>query len=113
MASTPSVPIVSGSDLTTSWVKLYTVPAANNRIVIDAAVFNNYSSSNVTVSIRIAQGATADTFDETATEQKVRAQDNFLAPSIIGQAIGTSGTIWAKASANSSVNANITATLIT
>lgn len=113
MANTPSIPIVSGFDLTTSFQDLFLVGSGITRIIVDAATFNNYSSANVTITIRIAQSGTTDIFDEIITTETIRAKKNFLAPSMIGQAIGTAGVIQAKVSANSSVNANITATKIT
>jgi hypothetical protein len=113
MASTPSTPIVSSFDLTTSFQTLYTVPAPYNRVSIDAAVFNNYSSSNATFTVRIVQSGTSDSLDEIITAKQIRAQSNDLAPSLIGQALLQGATIEAKASANTSVNCHITATLIT
>lgn len=111
MASTPLVP-TGGIDLTTSFETLYTVPVNKARAGIDAATFNNYSSSNVTITIRLVQSGSGDVFDELVTTETIRAGKNYLAPGIIGHALLTGGTVQAKVSANSSVNANITVTEI-
>jgi len=111
MATTPLTPIVSAFDLTTAWQQLYTVPSDQLSAGIDAAVFNNYSSLNVTYSVRIVQSGTATTLNELISDKTIRANKNDLAPSIIGQAIQVGGTIEAKASANSSVSVAMTATL--
>lgn len=112
MASTPLIPVTSGADLTTSFQDLYTVPADKARAGIDAATFNNYSSANVTITIRLIQSGTGDIFDEIITKETIRTGKNFLAPAMIGQALLTGGKIQAKVSVNSSVNANITVTEI-
>ena len=112
MASSPLTPIVSGFDLTTAWQPLYQVPTTALRVGIDAAVFNNYSSSNITYSVRIAQDAVGGQLDEIISDSEIRAGNNNLAPAIIGQAILSGGTIEAKASANSSVSVTITATIV-
>jgi len=112
MASNPLIPGVSGFDLTTSFQDIYEVPADKARAGIDAATFSNYSSANVTITIRLVQSGSGDIFDELITEEKIRAKKNFLAPGIIGQALLTGGKIQAKVSANNAVNANITVTEI-
>ena len=112
MASTPLVPLVSGFDLTTSFQDIYTVPADKSRAGIDAATFNNYSSANVTITIRLIQSGASDIFDEIITAETIRAGKNFLAPAMIGQALITGGVIEAKVSVNNSVNANITGTTV-
>jgi hypothetical protein len=112
MASNPLINAVSGFDLTTSFQDLYTVPSNKSRAGIDAATFNNYSALNVTITIRLIQSGTGDIFDELVTTETIRAGKNFLAPSIIGQALISGGKIQVKVSANSSVNANITVTEI-
>lgn len=113
MASTPLTPIVSAFDLTTDWLTLYTVIAPLNRVGIDAAVFNNYSSNNVQFSVRIVQGGVASSLNEMITDKNIRAEGNDLAPAIIGQAISVGGIIEAKATVNSAVSVNITATTFT
>jgi hypothetical protein len=112
MATTPATPIVSAFNLTTAWQDLYTVIAPSSRVSIDAVVFNNYSSDSVTFSARIVQSGTGTDLNEVITEKDIRAQGNDLAPSMIGQALTLGGKIQAKASVDSSVNVNITATLI-
>ena len=112
MASNPLTPIGEGFDLTTSYQAIYTVSAGVARAGIDAIVFNNYSSSNVTISVRVSQSATHDVFDEIVTDRIIRANDNFLAPGLIGQALLTGGTIQALVSANSSVSGKLTVTEI-
>ena len=110
MASTPLTPIVSAFDLTTAWSILYTVEPPINRIGIDAAVFNNYSSGNVEFSVRIVQNGVATSLNEFITDKNIRSEGSDLAPAIIGQAVLLGGTIEAKASANISIGVNITAT---
>lgn len=112
MATTPLFPIVSAFDLTTDWKTLFTVESPTNRIGIDAAVFNNYSANNIQFSVRLVQSGTPGDLNEIITDKDIRAEGNDLAPAMIGQALTLDGTIQAKASANSSVNVNITATLI-
>ena len=112
MATTPLTPIVFGGNLTTAWQNIYTVPTDKDGIGIDAAVFNNYSTSTATYSIRLVQAGSATNLNEVITEKNVRAKANDLAPAIIGQALVTGGIIQAKASANDSINANITATVV-
>jgi len=113
MASRPLTPVGTGFDLTTAFQVLYTVPADALRAGIDAIVFNNYSSLNVTVSIRISQTSTTDLFDEVITDETIKKGKNFLAPGIIGQAILTGGVLEAKVSANDSVNGKLTVTEVT
>ncbi len=112
MASVPLIPIVSGFNLTTLFQDLYTVPSNKSRTGIDAATFNNYSSANVTITIRLIQSGSGDIFDEIITDEQIRAGKNFLAPAMIGQSLLSGGKIQAKVSVNDSVNANITATEI-
>jgi len=112
MASNPLVIAASGVDLTTAFQDVYLVPSDKARAGIDAATFNNYSSSNVTITIRLVQSGADDVFDELVTAETIRAGKSYLAPSIIGQSLQTGGIIKVKVSANSSVNANITVTEI-
>ena len=112
MASNPLINAVSGFDLTTSFQDLYTVPSNKSRAGIDAATFNNYSASNVTITIRLVQSGSGDVFDELVTTETIRAGKTYLAPPIIGQALGFGGVLQAKVSADNSVNANITMTEI-
>ena len=112
MATTPLTPIVQAFDLTTSYQTIYTVTSPTNRIGIDSAVFNNYSAANVTYSVRLIQSGTGTSLNDVITDKTIRAYKNDLAPAIIGQALTIGGVIRAKASANSSVSCDITATLI-
>ena len=112
MATSPLQPIVKAFDLTTSYQNVYTVPSDKLGIGIDAVVFNNYSSSNITYSVRLVQTGTATVLNEIITESSIRAKDNNLAPAMIGQALIKGGIIQAKASANTSVSLDITATII-
>ncbi len=113
MATKPLTPIVFGGNLTTAWQTIYTVPTNNEGVGIDAAVFNNYSSSTVNYSIRLVQVGTPTDLNEIITEKGIRAKANDLAPAMIGQALVKGGIIQAKASANNAINANITATIVT
>ena len=112
MASNPLIPVVSGFDLTTDFQDVYTVPSDKLRVGIDAATFNNYSSVNITITVRLVQLGDGDVFDEIITNEVIRAEKNFLAPAMIGQALISGGKIQIKVSANSSVNAQITVTEI-
>ena len=110
MASTPLTPIGDGFDLTTSFQDLYTVPADALRAGIDAVVFNNYSSANVTITIRLIQSGSGDVFDEVVTTRVIKALKNFLVPEIIGQSLLTGGKLQAKVSADDSVSGKLTVT---
>ena len=112
MATTPLQPIVSGVSLTTAFQNLYIVPTGKAGIGIDAAVFNNYSASTANYTIRLIQSGASSELNEIITEKNIRSLSNDLAPAMIGQALVTGGIIQAKASANNSVNVNITATII-
>jgi hypothetical protein len=112
MSSLPLTPAVSAFDLTTSYQAIYTVPASSLRAGVDAVVFNNYSPANVDYSVRITQGGASTVLNEIITGKTVRALSNDLASAMIGQAILSGGTIEAKASVNSSINAAITVTLV-
>tara|TARA_R110000772_G_C13102263_1_gene419844 strand:+ start:273 stop:617 length:345 start_codon:yes stop_codon:yes gene_type:complete len=112
MATTPLQPIVFGGKLTTSFQDLYVVPAGKAGIGIDAAVFNNYSTSTATYTVRIIQAGASSELNEVITEKNIRAKANDLAPAMIGQALVTGGIIQAKASSNSAISVNITATIV-
>ncbi len=112
MTSSPLTPIVSAFNLTTAWQALYTVPTTNSRVGIDAAVFNNYSATNATYSVRLVQNGTATQLNEIISNAQIRAGQNNLAPAMIGQSVLKGGVIEAKASLNSAVSATITATLV-
>lgn len=112
MASLPLTPITSGFNLTTDWQVLYQIPSDVLRAGIDAAVFNNYSTSNVNYSVRITQDGSGSQLDEVISNAQIRAGQNNLAPAIIGQAILSGGTIEAKASINNSVSVALTATVV-
>lgn len=112
MASNPLTPVGAGFDLTTVFKTIYTVPADKLRGGIDAIVFNNYSSTNKTISIRLIQSGTGDIFDEVVTDRTIRGKDNFLAPGLIGQALLSGGILQAKVSVNNSVNGKLTVTEI-
>ena len=112
MANTPGIPIVSGFDVTTSFTTMYT-SASNIRTVLDSVTFNNYSDLTVELSVRIVQnGDSSSSLTELITNRKIRPGDSYLASELLGQSIGKSGTIEAKASTALSINANITATEI-
>lgn len=110
MASTPLIPLVSGFDLTTAFKTLFEVSAGVDFTGIDSVVFNNYSMSNVNVSVRLVQSGTGTVLNEVITEKLIRSKESFLAPSLIGQSIQSGGKMEAKASVNSSINVNITGT---
>ena len=112
MASSPLTPIVSGFDLTTDWQVLYQVPSDALRAGIDAAVFNNYSASNVDYSVRLTQDASGGQLDEIISNSPIRAGQNNLAPAMIGQAVLSGGTVEAKANVNNSVSVTLTATIV-
>jgi len=112
MATTPLTPIVYGKGLTTAWVDIYTVPAGKGGVGIDAVVLNNYTATKQSFSIRLVQAGAATELNEIITDVTIRSFDNNLAQAIIGQALVTGGKIQAKASANDSINIQITATVI-
>jgi len=112
MASNPLINAVSGFSLTTEFQTLYAVPSGKSRAGIDAATFNNYSTANVTITIRLVQDELSDILDELVTEETIRAGKSYLAPPIIGQSLINGGKIQVKVSADNSVNANITVTEI-
>lgn len=112
MATTPLQPIVFNKGLTTNYTQIYIVPTDKKGIGIDAVVLNNYTDTSQDFSIRLVQNGTPGDLNEVITEVNVRAKSNNLAPAMIGQALVTGGIIQAKASANSSININITATII-
>jgi hypothetical protein len=113
MASRPLTSAFSAIDLTTDWQTLYLSEGDVIRAGIDAVVFNNYTSSNVTFSVRIVQAGTATVLNELITDKDIRAESNDLSPAIIGQTIVAGGTLQAKASANNSISATGTVTEIT
>ena len=112
MATSPLQPIVFNQGLTTAWSTLYTVPADKGGIGIDAVVLNNYTATSQDFSIRLVQSGTPNDLNEVISQSNIRAKSNSLAPAMIGQALVTGGIIQAKASADSSININITATII-
>jgi hypothetical protein len=112
MATTPLQPIVFNKGLTTDWVNIYIVPTDKKGIGIDAVVFNNYTDTKQTFSVRLIQAGTPNDLNEIISFKNVRANGNDLAPAMIGQALVTGGIIQAKASASDSINVNITATII-
>ena len=112
MASRPLTSAFSAFDLTTDWLTLYTPSGDALRSGVDALVFNNYTSTNQTFSVRIVESGTATILNELITDKKIRAFSNDLAPSVIGQAIVSGGVLQAKASTNSSISAIGTVTEI-
>jgi len=112
MATTPLTPIVFNKGLSTDWTTLYTVPTGKQGIGIDAVVFNNHTTTKQTFSVRLIQTGTPNDLNEVISLKNVRANGNDLAPAMIGQALVTGGIIQAKASANDSINVNITATVV-
>tara|TARA_R110000787_G_scaffold138291_2_gene251944 strand:+ start:338 stop:682 length:345 start_codon:yes stop_codon:yes gene_type:complete len=113
MSTKPLQPIVFNFGLTTAWSTLYTVPPATETIGIDAVVFNNYTTTSQNFSVRLVQAGVPNDLNEVITDSDLRSQSYSLAPAIIGQALVTGGLIQAKASANDSINVNITATITT
>lgn len=112
MSSNPLIPKGAGFNLTTAFQTLYTVPDDKSRAGIDAIVFNNYSSTTQTITIRLIQAGSGTIFDEVVTDRPIRAKDNFLAPGLIGQALLKGGKLQAKVSANDSINGKLTVTEI-
>ena len=112
MALSPLIPIVSGFDLTTDWQVIYEAPGDVSRVGIDASVFNNYSAANVDFSVRLSQTEAGSQLGEVISNETIRAGKNNLASAIIGQAVASGGIIEAKASANDSISATLTATLV-
>lgn len=113
MATIPLSPVVSGASLDTEYKTLYSVPVGTSRIGIDAVVFNNYSATTATYSVRLVQSTPGNVLDEVITEKSVRAKSNDLGPAMIGQALLTGGEIQAKASIAGAINVAITVTEIT
>lgn len=113
MATTPLQPIVFGGDLTTVYQDIYTVPTGTKSVGIDAVVLNNYSANSQTYSVRLLQVGAATDLNEIISEKNIRAQSNDLAPSMIGQGLVSGAKIQVKASANNSINMQVTATVIT
>lgn len=112
MATTPLQPIVFNKSLTTAFSDLYTVPTGSGGVGIDAAVFNNYSTSTESFTVRLIQVGSSSELNEVITEKSIRAKANDLAPAIIGQALTAGGVIQAKASSNNAISVNITGTVI-
>lgn len=112
MAITPLTPVVSGISLGTAYATIYTVPVDVTRVGIDAVAFNNYSSVNADLSVRIVQSGAGGILNEIITEEPVRAKNNNLGSALIGQAIISGGEIQAKSSVANTINANITVTEI-
>ena len=113
MASRPLTPGFSAVDLTTAWQTLYTSTEVDVlRTGIDAIVFNNYTASNATFSVRIVQEGTATLLNELITDKDIRAGANDLASAVIGQTVIVGGTLQAKASANNTISATGTVTEI-
>jgi len=113
MANAPGVPIVSAFDVTTSFTQMYLSPTGVSRTIIDSVTFNNYSNNTVTLSVRIVQnGGTSDELSEIITTREIRGGGSYLAPELLGQAIGQGGVIEVKASVASSINATLTATTV-
>lgn len=112
MATTPLTPIVFNKGLTTDWIELYIVPTDKLGAGIDAVVCNNYTTTKQNFSVRIVQSGSSSDLNEIITEVSIRAKGNNLAPAMIGQALLTGGIIQAKASANNSININVTATIV-
>jgi hypothetical protein len=112
MASNPLTPIGGGFDLTTDFQTIFTPDQGVLRAGIDAIVFNNYSAFTTSITIRLSQAGTPDIFDEVVTNAKIRANDNFLAPGLIGQAILFGGILQAKVADNNRVNGKLTVTQI-
>lgn len=112
MASTPFFVVASGVDLTTVFQTLFTVPT-NETLGIDAAVFNNYATTNADITVRLIKSGVGGVLDEVVTDRTIRAKESFLAPAMIGQALQTGGKIQAKASVNSRISAHITGTIVT
>ena len=112
MASIPLIPSPGVKDLTTDFQSVYTVPNNRLRAGIDAVVFNNYTEDNVTITIRVYQSGLGTIFNEIVTNEIIRAGKNYLAPSLVGQALFTGGSVQAKVSVIESVNSNITVTEI-
>ena len=111
MATTPLQPIVSGVDLTTDFEDVYTVPLGKDSVGIDAVVFNNYTDTTQSFTVRLVQIGTSTSLNEIITDKEVRPFRNDLASAMIGQALTAGGKIQVKASATSSINVNITATI--
>jgi len=112
MSSSPLTPLVNAFDLTTDWQVLYQVPTTALRTGIDASTFNNYTTGNVTYSVRIVQEGVGGVLNALIIDKTIRAGESDLSPAIIGQSILKSGVIEAKCSANSSVSVNITGTVM-
>jgi hypothetical protein len=88
------------------------VPLNKKGIGIDAVVFNNYTGNSQTFTVRLIQAGASTELNEVITEENIRKKGRDLAPAMIGQALVTGGIIQAKASADDSINVNITATVI-
>lgn len=114
MASNPLIPVVGNVFLTTSFTTLYTVESGVSKFGIDAACFNNTSNATpkITYSVRLVQSGSSDPGDELITNKTIRAEQNDLAPGIIGQALLTGGQIQAKASEAGVVSVSITGTKV-
>lgn len=113
MATNPGIPLFAGYSLNTGFSSVYIVPDNVSRVIIDAAVINNYSSSNITYSVRYSQiGTPTQEFNEIITNRDLRAGDNDGMALLIGQAIKSGGRIQVQVSALNSANLQMTGTEI-
>ena len=75
MSSSPLTPIISAFDLTDVYQVLYQAPTTSLRVAFDAAVFNNYTGTNVEYSVRLTQGGVSTVLNEVITDKTIRAID--------------------------------------
>jgi len=109
MASKPLVSLVFATKITTSWQTIYTAPNGVDSVGIDASTFNNYTSTQTKISVRLIRSSTGDE-NQIISNQSIRGNDNFLSPGLIGQALVTGDQIQAMASNNDRITCFITGT---
>ena len=112
MAITPSKPIVTAFRLTTAWQNVYEVGTSFSRVLLDKITVSNYSSNNVTYSVRIVEAEPSTIEGEIITDKKVKSKRADLAPELTVHALASGTKLQVKASDNDALNINITATQI-
>lgn len=111
MATIPLVSIVSGVLLSDAWTPIYDAPSGK-RVSIDAACFNNTSSTKINYSIRINRGGTVGDESILISDKTIRPLSNDLAPAIIGQSLSSGWVLEGKADTAAVVSVHITGTMV-
>lgn len=83
----------------------YIIGGINSQTIIKRAVFNNVTAGAITITVnRVTSGGSVATTNEIISARSIAAGSTDLAPELANMVLNAGDSVFAKASANTSIN---------